>query len=54
MFPRYRSGERHERDPSADPLGTTMHQKEQTDTGFVPGAAPVGHVRDYDEGRPKH
>jgi hypothetical protein len=55
MFPSYRAMKPRDRHSSADPLGATMHQKEtQSDVTFVPGAAPVGYVNAYDEGRPKH
>jgi hypothetical protein len=51
MFPRYETIEPNDRDPSADPLA--LHQREQGYT-LVPGEAPVGYVRDYDDGRPTH
>ena len=55
MFPRYRVTKPQDRHPSADALGATMHHKEtQADVTYVPGAAPVGYVKAYDEGRPKH
>jgi len=55
MFPRYRAAKPQERHPSSDAVGATMHQKEtQAEVTYVPGAAPVGYARTYDEGRPKH
>ena len=53
VFPRYRTGGRNT-DPSSDQLGAAMGVKEQGYDNGVPGAAPTGYVRAYDEGRPKH
>lgn len=55
MFPRYSTGKRHDRDQSADQLALGGHQKDQSDINIASGPnAPVGYVKAYDEGRPKH
>ncbi len=55
MFPRYTTGPRRYRDPSADQLAIGGHQKEQSDAGIAAGPnAPVGYVKSYDDGRPRH
>ena len=56
MFPRYRVAGRNRDDLSGDQSGAggATGVKDQGFDSFVPGAAPVGYVNAYDEGRPKH
>ncbi len=46
--------QRIEPDPSGDAKGTAMQANDQGFNDPVPGMAPTGYVKAYDEGRPRH